>query len=115
LWRLPSVQALREIWVQQYTLDSHGREVIWRDATTHGLPPGRTMLVCPYDPDARHSEKRGHGWSGYKVHLTETCDNTPDAHDEAQPPNLITHVVTTHGASNWATGSCTVRKQGFGG
>jgi hypothetical protein len=75
LWQLPSVQALREIWVQQYTLDPHGREVIWRDATTHGLPPGRTMLVSPYDPDARHSEKRGHSWSGYKVHLTETCDN----------------------------------------
>lgn len=40
LWHLPAAQALRRIWVQQYTLDPHGREVIWRDATTHGLPPG---------------------------------------------------------------------------
>jgi transposase len=99
LWHLPAVQALRQIWVQQYTLDQHGREVIWRDGTIHGLPPGRTMLVSPYDTDARHSEKRGHGWSGYKVHLSETCDNIPSAaDDDAQPPNLITHVVTTHAA-----------------
>src|SRR5207249_439958 len=93
-------------WVQQYALDSHGREVIWRDADTHGLPPGRTMLICPYDTDARYGEKRGHGWSGYKVHISETCDNTLDHHDaevdaEAdadQPPNLITNVATTHAA-----------------
>jgi hypothetical protein len=58
------------------------------------------MLVSPYDTDARHSEKRGHGWSGYKVHLTETCDNTPDDNDcdVASPPNVITNVVTTHAA-----------------
>jgi hypothetical protein len=59
------------------------------------------MLVCPYDTDARHSEKRGHGWSGYKVHLTETCDNTPNGGtdgEKPQPPNLITNVVTTHAA-----------------
>ena len=74
--------------------------MIWRDATTHGLPPGRTMLVSPYDTDVRHSEKRGHGWSGYKIHISETCDNTPSdsGDDQAQPPNLITNVVTTHAA-----------------
>jgi hypothetical protein len=99
LWQIPAVETLRRVWVQQYTHDEHGPGVIWRDATTHGLPPGRTMLVSPYDTDARHSEKRGHGWSGYKVHLTETCDNTPDGDgDELQPPNLITNVVTTHAA-----------------
>jgi Transposase domain (DUF772) len=95
LWQIPAVQGLRQVWVQQYTLDESGREVIWRDAHTHGLPPGRIMLLSPYDMDARHSEKRGRGWTGYKVHLTETCDNTV-AEDDRQPPNLIINVATTH-------------------
>ena len=44
-----------------------------REAGEHGLPPGRSRIVSPYDSDARYSEKRGKGWLGYKVHLTETC------------------------------------------
>lgn len=98
LRQIPAVDILRQVWIQQYTLDRQGREVIWRDSDTHGLPPGRTMLVSPYDTDARYGEKRGHGWSGYKVHLSETCDNTPDHDDADQPPNLITNVATTHAA-----------------
>ena len=39
-----------------------------------GLPPGRDRLISPYDLDARYSVKRDHGWGGYKVHFTETCD-----------------------------------------
>jgi hypothetical protein len=95
LWHIPAVQVLRRVWVQQYTL-------IWRDARIHGLPPGRILLVSPYATDARHSEKRGRGWTGYKVHLTETCDNTDTDQDTArnavQPPNLIVNVATTHAA-----------------
>jgi hypothetical protein len=55
------------------------------------------MLVSPYDTDARYGEKRGHGWSGYKVHISETCDNTSDDSGD-QPPNLIINVATTHAA-----------------
>jgi hypothetical protein len=99
LRQILAVDVLRRVWIQQYTLDQRGGEVIWRDADTHELPPGRTMLISPYDTDARHGEKRGHGWSGYKVHISETCDNTPDHHADAdQPPNLITNVATTHAA-----------------
>jgi transposase len=36
---------------------------------------------------AGHWRKNTAGWVGYKVHLTETCE------DDA--PNLITHVETT--------------------
>jgi transposase len=96
LWQIPAVQVLRQVWVQQYILDASSREVIWRDARTHGLPPGRIMLLSPYDTDARYSEKRGRGWTGYKVHLTETCDNTDQ--DAQQPPNLIINVATTNAA-----------------
>lgn len=41
----------------------------------------------PYDTDARYSSKRSTTWTGYKVHVTETCDT--DA------PHLIVHVETT--------------------
>ena len=87
---LPAVEALRRIWVQQYTRDADGT-VIRREAgpSGHGLPPGRLRIISPYDLDARYSEKRGRGWDGYKVHLTETCAGPPGS------VNLITNVATT--------------------
>ena len=96
LRELPAVQALRVIWVQQYyrSSDEHGEKVIRREASKHGVPPGRLKLVSPYDPGARYSEKRGKGWAGYKVHISETCcEPEPDGTREA--PNLITSVATT--------------------
>jgi IS5 family transposase len=70
--------------------------VIRRESSEQGLPPGRSLIISPYDTDARYSEKRGRGWQGYKVHLTETCHD-PAAGDRAAP-NLITHVATTAAA-----------------
>ena len=101
LHRIPAVDVLRQVWIQQYTVSESGRGVIWRDADLHGLPPGRTRIISPYDTDARYSEKRGRAWEGYKVHISETCDNTPTddgTTDPTQPPNLITNVATTHAA-----------------
>jgi transposase len=101
LSEIPAVDVLRQVWIQQYTVGESGPGVIWRDADRHGLPPGRTRIVSPYDTDARYSEKRRRSWEGYKVHVSETCDNTPaddGVTDPAQPPNLITNVVTTHAA-----------------
>jgi transposase len=93
---LPAVEALRRIWVQQYyrIADADGERVIRREATEHGLPPGHLALVSPYDLDARYSEKRGTGWTGYKVHLTETCGG-PAADGSRATPNLLTNVVST--------------------
>jgi transposase len=100
---LPAVEALRQVWVQQYYRDQDGR-VIWREAglTGQGLPPGRSAIISPYDLDARYSEKRGKSWCGYKVHLSETCSHRPAGHgaQDSPPaaPNLITNVVTTRAA-----------------
>jgi hypothetical protein len=44
--------------------------VIRREASEQGLGPGRLKLVSPYDLDARYSEKRGKGPTGYKAHFT---------------------------------------------
>src|SRR5689334_2907089 len=38
--------------------------------------------------------KRGRGWTGYKVHLSETC-HEPDADGRRPAPNLITSTQTT--------------------
>jgi transposase len=96
LRQLPAVETLRRVWVQQYyrLLDAHGEKVIRREPSEQGLPPGRTALVSPYDTDARYSVKRGTGWAGYKVHLSETC-HTPAADGSRPAPNLLTNVATT--------------------
>jgi transposase len=96
LRELPAVETLRAVWIQQYyrNIDEHGEKVIRREASEHGLPPGRLQLVCPYDLDARYSEKHGKGWEGYKVHVSETC-HEPEPDDTRQAPNLITNVATT--------------------
>jgi transposase len=51
------------------------------------LPPASIRFDSPYDPKAHYSTKRQTHWTGYKVHLTETCDD--------DQPHLITHVETT--------------------
>jgi transposase len=99
LRELPAAEALRRVWVQQYCRVSgeHGKKVIRREAREHGLPPGRLKLVSPYDLDARYSEKRGKGWEGCKVHLSETC-HEPGPGKTRPAPSLITSVATTQAA-----------------
>jgi transposase len=53
------------------------------------LPPSAQLICTPYDAQARYSQKRSTIWTGYKVHLTETCD--------AERPHSITDVQTTLG------------------
>ncbi len=83
LRQIPAVRTLRRAWDQQYHRDEKG--VRWREG--NDLPPGAQRLASPYDLDARYGVKRGSGWTGYKDHLTETCD--PDM------PRVITNVETT--------------------
>jgi hypothetical protein len=101
LAQLPAVDVLRQVLVQNYVtvVDRRGREVVKRrEADTDGLPPGRRRLTSPYDTDARRGGKRDLFWTGYKVHVSETCtdDSGPDT---PQPlPNLITNIATTDAA-----------------
>ncbi|WP_424712495.1 IS1182 family transposase [Kitasatospora acidiphila] len=91
LRELPAVATMRTVWIQQFhrTIADGRQEVAWREEKD--LPPGRMRLSSPYDSDARYGMKRGLGWEGYKVHLTETCDDTT----ATGLPHLITHVATT--------------------
>ncbi len=94
---IEAVALLRQVLVQNSTIraDARGREVIKkRDADDEGVPPGHIRLASPYDPDARWSAKGDEVfWTGYKVHLTETCDIQAEA--EVGVPRLITDVHTT--------------------
>jgi transposase len=78
----PMVQTLRDVWRVHYARDD-GRPR-WRAGAE--LPPVGDRLQSPYDPDMHYSAKRGLEWSGYKVHVTETCDE-----DAA---HLVIHVKT---------------------
>ena len=80
---MPAVECLRQIWVQNYVPTADG--VTWRD--NDNIPPAARFVSSPYDPDAHYARKHTTQWVGYKVHLTETCD-------DVLPP-LITHVETT--------------------
>jgi transposase len=86
LREVPIVEVLRRTWVYQYWLDDG--VVRWRKAGE--LAPAGVRLDSPYDPEAHFGNKRTATWTGYKVHLTETCD--PDQ------IHLITHVDTTPAA-----------------
>lgn len=83
LRQLQAVDVLRRIWVQQYWIDDG--TLRWRE--DRNLPPNALLIVSPYDVDARFGVKRDIRWTGYKLHLTETCND--------DTPNLITHVATT--------------------
>ena len=85
LLRLPTVATLREVWQRHYTREEAG-EVHWRH--NKDLPRAATAIESPYDRQARHSRKRDIVWTGYKVHLSETCEDNL--------PRLITNVQTTH-------------------
>ena len=108
-----------------------GKEVIKRrekEPEGEGLPPGHARIASPYDTDARWGVKREERL-GYKLHITETCDDAPPCscraataarpaagavtggrgdsgrgHDKACAhlvfPNLITHVATTDARIN---------------
>lgn len=83
LREIPAVQTLRQVWIQNFYEDQDGLH--WREAGN--IPPSARYICSPFDTEARYNTKRETGWTGYKVHLTETCD--------PNEPHLITHVITT--------------------
>lgn len=82
---VPAVEILRRVWVQQFYAPDDAGRVRWR--SQEDAPPSALLINSPYDVEARYSKKRSTVWTGYKVHITETCD--------ADTPHLITHVTTT--------------------
>jgi len=100
LREIPAVELLRRVWVQTFCLTPADAVpepgsgapgtaeplVRWR-TEADGFPSSLLLIASPYDPDVHYAKKRTTAWIGYKVHLTETCDD--------DGPHLITHVETT--------------------
>jgi transposase len=83
LAHVPAVETLRRVWVQQFEI-IEGRPHF---RANDNIPPPPQMICSPYDTEATYGRKVTTWWVGYKVHLTESCDE--------DSPRLITHVETS--------------------
>lgn len=105
LRELPQVAVLCRVLRQTFLIQTRadGSEVMRRRTDDDGVPPGQHRLASPYDTDARWAAKgEDLFWCGYKLHVTETCDDPAGAGADSQAvtrrgerPNLITNVLTT--------------------
>ncbi len=88
---LPAVVVLRRVWARHFEREEAGPD---KDETGDGVRlrpvqgrgPG-DRIESPYDTDARFRSKAGMSWTGYMVHLSETCDEGA--------PRLVVHADTT--------------------
>jgi transposase len=91
---LSILQTLRRTWQRHYertpgTAAADGTPSAYRVRfkTNQELPRAAEGIESPYDTDARYRNKRDTQWTGYMVHVSETC--------EPAAPHLLTHVHTT--------------------
>ncbi len=86
--QLSGVAALRQVLVRHYERQENGPTGCQvRFKANKELPPAREGIESPYDQEARFRSRHEITWTGYQVHLSETCD--------ADAVHLITHVETT--------------------
>jgi len=88
---LPEVAVLRRVWARHFERietagDGGGTGVAARLRPVQGRGPG-DRVESPYDTEARFRSKRDTRWTGYMVHLTETCDD--------DRPRLVVNTDTT--------------------
>ena len=91
---LPILESLRRTWQRHYERTGHtasaaggGAQRRVRFKPSQELPPATEGIESPYDGEARYRHKRDTQWTGYMVHVSETCEPTT--------PHLLTHVHTT--------------------
>jgi len=88
LKELSEVEILRQIWEQHYErIDGEMRVLDPKE-----MPEAAHPIESPYEVEARYSTKRSMDWIGYKVHLTESCDEGF--------PHVIMDVHTTAATAN---------------
>jgi transposase len=94
---LPTITTLRRTWQRHYERNkSPGSApedppiLRVRFKANRELPRAAEGIESPYDTEARYRHKRETRWTGYMVHVSETCEPTA--------PHLLTHVHTTTAA-----------------
>jgi IS5 family transposase len=83
--QLPEVVTLRTVLEQQFPQGPS-------EPPAERRPTGQGVIESPHEPEARFSAKRGKGWIGYKVQVTETCD--------VDHPHLIVDLEPTSALDN---------------
>jgi len=87
---LPAAAVLRRVWARHFERDENrpdrGVPPNVRLQRVEGRGPG-DRIESPYDAEARYRSKSNMNWTGYMVHLTETCN--------AGAPHLVLHADTT--------------------
>jgi hypothetical protein len=88
---------LRQTWQRHYERSTdegptsgHAAVSRVRFKANRDLPPAAEGIESPYDPEARYRQKCDTQWTGYMVHVSETCEPTA--------PHLLTQVYTTTAA-----------------
>jgi transposase len=92
---LPAIAVLRRVWACHFEPvgggpDQQGGSTTARGGARFKPVQGRELgdrIESPYDTEARFRSKSGMSWTGYMVHLTETCDEAA--------PRLVIYVDTT--------------------
>jgi transposase len=84
LRQLEAIEIVRQVWLQQFVLIDDEL----RQREREEMPAAAKLIQSPFDLEARYSRKRSQEWLGYKVHLSETCDENT--------PHFITHVFVTN-------------------
>lgn len=79
---IPAVSVLRQVWFQQFQIK---KDIVCLKEAKE-LVSTSELIASPYDPEARLGNKRKKYWTGYKMHISETCDE--------DMVHLITHVET---------------------
>lgn len=85
LGALREVQTLRAVLQQQFPQGPYQPPAAKR-------PQGREIIESPHEPEVRYATKRGQGWTGYKLQVTETCD--------VDQPHLIVDLEPTGALAN---------------
>jgi transposase len=87
LRRLPAVEVLRRVWARHFVREDGAPPGGARLRAKGDLPPSTEPIESPYDTEARFRTRSGTSWTGYVVHLSESCE------DDAV--HLLTHAMTT--------------------
>jgi transposase len=94
---LPVLTTLRQTWQRHYERATDQGPASnpsplsrVRFKRNQALPPAAEAIESPYDPEARYRQKCDTQWTGYMVHVSETC--------EPSAPHLLTQVHTTTAA-----------------
>ncbi len=80
---LEQVAMLRQVWEHHFSLEGDNPKLLVGSEQV----ASKERYNSPYDMEAKHGNKGSKQWEGYKVHITENC--------EEGLPYVITHVMTT--------------------